>query len=220
MNIFPEISGTITEYDIIVVGHLRFNRYYGETNDPAPRGDPSTCTSTLIRGIDGRGKPYALLIDPTLRWTPEDYYFDLNRRTGLRPEHITHCFTTHSHADHVDGLAYFPEAQWLAAEALLPELRRYDRLDCARVGGVDGEFLPGVYSTPLPGHTMTLHGISFRFGDKKYLVAGDSLMSKHHLRRETCEFEKDAARASQTIRDIKDSYDLVIPGHDNIESIY
>ena len=219
MSIFPKIQGSILDYDIIVVGHLRFNRYYGETGDPPPRGDPSTCTSTLIRGLDFDGNPYALLIDPTLRWTAENYYFALNRRTGLRPHQVTHCFSTHAHSDHVDGFAYFPNAKWLTAEPTLPELHSYEKMDCSSVRGVKGEFLPGVYCVPLPGHTMTLHGVAFLFAGKKFLVAGDSLMSKHHFRHETCEFEKDVDIAAQTIRDIKESFDLVIPGHDNIEVV-
>jgi glyoxylase-like metal-dependent hydrolase (beta-lactamase superfamily II) len=219
VDIFPEISGKVDEYDIIVVGHLRYNRYYGETNDPAPRGDPSTCTSTLISGKDKEGNFYRLLIDPTLRWTAAEYYFDLNRRTGLHPKDITHCFVTHAHFDHIEGLAYFPDAKWLTSKSALPEVWGYKKLDCRRTEGVEGEFLPGLYVIPLPGHTLSLHGIAFYFAGKKYLVAGDSLMSKHHLRHETCEFETDPQLARQTIRAIKASFDLVIPGHDNIECI-
>lgn len=40
----------VEEYDIIVVGHLKWNPYFGESKDAPPRGDPSTCTSVLVRG--------------------------------------------------------------------------------------------------------------------------------------------------------------------------
>ena len=78
----------IEEYDIIVIGHLKWNTYFGESQDAPPRGDPSTCTSVLVRGKEQDGRKFALLIDPTLRLDKEAYYFDLNRRCGLQPEDI------------------------------------------------------------------------------------------------------------------------------------
>ena len=217
MNIFPEIKGTIEAYDVIVQGHLRWNRYFGEGPQSPPRGDPSTCSSTMIRGKDFDGKPYVLVVDPTTRWTAKDYYFDINRRTGLKPGDVTHCFSTHDHGDHIEGLLYFPEAKWLAGEGAAQTIWQNTKFpNMERVQPVSGEFLPGVYAVLLPGHTDTLHGIAFAYGGKRYLIAGDGIMSKHHFRHETTEFEKDAAMAAQTIRNIKESFDYVVPGHDGL----
>lgn len=216
MNIFPSIKGHIADFDIIVIGHLRWNRYWGEGEANPPRGYPSTCTSTLIRGTDAAGQSYVLLVDPTWRATASDFYFDLNRRTGLHADDVTHCFCTHPHADHQIGLGYFPNATWCAAPGVAEELRGSEHIDGARVQPVEGEFLPGVATIHLPGHTPTLHGVAFIFGGRRYVVAGDGVMTKTHFAEETTEFEKDAALAAETIRNLKASADVVVPGHGNV----
>lgn len=220
MNIFPDIHGEVENFDIIVEGHLRWNRYFGEKPSSPPRGYPSTCTSVMLRGTDAQGKPYVLLVDPTTRWTPQDYYFDINRRTGLYPDAITHCFSTHHHGDHIEGLAYFPHAEWLAGEGAAQIIAQSQLKGIERIKPVSGEFLPGVYALPLPGHTSTLHGIAFRFMNKNFLVAGDGIMTKYHFLHETTEFETDAVQAAATIRDIKESFDYVIPGHDGLQIVF
>lgn len=221
MNIFPHLEGTIDDFDVIVEGHLRWNRYFGETPSSPPRGYPSTCTSVMIRGKDTTGKAYVLIVDPTTRWTPKDYYFDVNRRTGLYPEAITHCFSTHHHGDHVEGLQYFPGAVWLAGRGAAQLIRETATIEgIERIQEVCGEFLPGVYALPLPGHTDTLHGVAFCFRGKKILVAGDGIMTKYHFLHNTTEFETDAETAAQTIRNIKESFDFVIPGHDGLQIVF
>lgn len=206
----------IDEYDIIVIGHLKWNPYFGESRDDPPRGDPSTCTSVLVRGREQDGSLFALLIDPTLRISREAYYFDLNRRCGLRPEDITHCFCTHEHFDHQAGLAYFPDAVWMAGEGTAKALRHSPHIDGSRVRGVKGSFLPGVEAVLLPGHTDTLHGVAFWHQGRHILAAGDAVMTKDHFRENTAMFEQDTAMAADTIRRIKETYDVVIPGHDNL----
>ena len=220
MNIYPEIKFAVTDWDVIVIGHLRWNRYFGEGPQMPSRGDPSTCTSTIVRGKDFNGKDYVLLIDPTMRWTPEAFYFDVNRRTGLKPENITHCYCTHHHLDHYDGFKYFPNAIWYTAEPVAEILWKEARtIDGSKIAGIKGEFLPGVYALPLPGHTPTLHGIAFSYNGKKVVVAGDAVMTRHHFVNNTTEYQPDPAYneiAAQTIFDLKSSFDIVVPGHDNV----
>lgn len=216
MTTFPAIVGRVADYDIIVIGHLRWNRYFGESEANPPRGQPSTCTSTLIRGTDAQGAPYVLLVDPTLRETASDYYFDLNRRTGLHAADVTHCYVTHEHMDHQAGLAYFPRAVWCAAPPVAQALCDSPHIDGSRVQAVTGEFLPGVATIPLPGHTLSLHGLAFTHTGSKVVVAGDAVMTKHHYAHETTEFERDRAQAIETIRALKRIANLVIPGHDNV----
>ena len=220
MNICPDLKDAILDWDVIVIGHLRWNRYFGEGPQQPPRGDPSCCTSTIIRGKEADGKAYVLMIDPTMKWTPEEHYFELNRRTGLRPEDVTHCYCTHHHLDHYDGLKYYPNAQWFAAEPVAEILHKEAKsIDGTRILGVKGEFLPGVHLVPLFGHTSTLHGVAFTHHGKKILVAGDSVMTKNHLANHTTEYQPDPAAnelAARTIGDIKVSFDIVVPGHDNV----
>ncbi len=216
MSIFPSLSCQVDSYDLIVVGHLRWNRYFGESAANPPRGQPSTCTSTLVCGTDAQGHPFRLLVDPTLREMPTDYYLDLNRRTGLHAADITHCYVTHEHMDHQAALAYFPLATWYAAEPVADKLRASEYIDGSKVVAVQGEFLPGLYALPLPGHTLTLHGLAFLHQGLRIVVAGDAVMTRHHWQHDTCEFEQDAALAAQTIRQLKHSADVVVPGHDNL----
>lgn len=213
---FPKLEGQIDSYDVIVIGHQRFNVYFGETADNPPRGKPVTCTSTLIRGKQKDGAPFALLIDPTTRKTPEDFYFDLSRRTGLQPGDITHCFATHEHFDHIEGLAYFPKAKWLVHKQNLPWCGASMLVDKARFTPVEGEFLPGVYAYPLPGHTNTLCGIAFAYEGRKYLVAGDAVVSRHHFKDFANNFEDDAEQARLTQIQVKEDFDVIVPGHGNL----
>ncbi len=172
MDVWQTIEGQAESWDVIVIGHLRWNRYWGESAGNPPRGQPSTCTSTLIRGRDAEGRPYLLLVDPTWRVTASDYYFDLNRRTGLRYSDITHCYVTHDHKDHQMGLNYFPNAVWCAAPPVQAILAGSADIDGARVRGVTGEFLPGVAPVALPGHTASLHGLAVRCSGRRIVCGG------------------------------------------------
>ncbi len=213
---FPRLNGRITRCDILVIGHLKWNAYFGESAQSPPRGDPSTCTSTMIRGRQADGREYVLVVDPTLRRSPEDFYFDINRRTGLSPEEVTHCFVTHEHFDHQAGLNYFPRAVWLAAEPVANKLLDSPYVDGGRVRVAAGEFLPGVAVLPLPGHTPGLTGVAFEEGGLKWVAAGDGVMTRDHFTFETSAFEQDSAMAAQTIRELKNLADIIIPGHDNL----
>ena len=233
MNIFPILNVTEVRWDVLVFGHLRWNRYFGDTPENPPRGNPSTCSSVLIRGRQADGKDFFLIVDPTIRHSPEEYYFDLNRRTGLGPEAITHCFATHHHFDHWHGFKYFHRAKWLTGpenrnliidavkksagtdpgDGLSPEI------EAERIEEVSGEFLPGVAAVPLPGHTQNLHGIGFMSGGKKILMAGDGVMTGYHFKDRATEFQPDSAWvkiAGESIENIAESFDFVIPGHDNL----
>ena len=131
-DLFDTISQEVEDYDVIVIGHLKWNRYFGESQDNPPRGDPSTCTSTLVTGRE-KTTPFRLLVDPTIRLTKEDYYFDLNRRTGLHPSDITHCFISHTHFDHQMGVNYFPNTKWLAATPVARALLGSEYIDGSKV---------------------------------------------------------------------------------------
>jgi glyoxylase-like metal-dependent hydrolase (beta-lactamase superfamily II) len=235
MNIFPELKTEVDRWDVLVFGHLFWNRYFGETKENPPRGVPSTCSSVLVRGRQQDGSDYCLIVDPTTRHSPEEYYFDLNRRTGLKPEAITHCFVTHHHFDHWHGLKYFPNAEWLTGtgnKALIIEASNQMKasgrepgdglspeIDAERLREVAGEFLPGVYAIPLPGHTALLRGLAFRHDGKRILAAADGVMTSCHFKDRATEFQPDASMwptAAATIENIAESFDLVVPGHDNL----
>jgi glyoxylase-like metal-dependent hydrolase (beta-lactamase superfamily II) len=235
MSIFPGLKVKEVQWDALVFGHLFWNRYFGETKENPPRTIPSTCSSVLIRGKQADESPYCLIVDPTTRHSAEEYYFDLFRRTGLRPEAITHCFATHHHFDHWHGLKYFPNARWLTGtgnaaliagavkqakdggkdpgDGLAPEI------PAERIQEVSGEFLPGAWALPLPGHTQDLHGVAFMSEGKRILAAADSVVTRNHFRDRATEFQPDQSMwpvAAETIGKIAGSFDIVVPGHDNL----
>jgi glyoxylase-like metal-dependent hydrolase (beta-lactamase superfamily II) len=234
MNIFPLIKGGEVRWDALVFGHLMTNRYFGEDAEhPSPRGNPSTCSSVLIRGRTAEGDEYRLIVDPSIRHSDEEYYYDLNRRSGLFPRDITHCFSTHEHFDHWNGLKYFPAAAWLCAAGNKAAIGRAveaargretgDNLGPAipweRITEVAGEFLPGLYALHLPGHTAELHGLAFRSEGKRVLAAADAVMTRQHFKDRITEFSPSGElrrRAAETIDNIAESFDIIIPGHDNI----
>jgi glyoxylase-like metal-dependent hydrolase (beta-lactamase superfamily II) len=223
----------ISNWDVLVFGHLFWNRYFGETSEKPPRGIPSTCSSVLIRGKASDGSEYRLIVDPTTRHSPEEFYFDLNRRTGLHPQDNTHCFVTHHHFDHWHGLRYFPDAQWLTgtgnkaliAQAVLEASGRdpgdglSPELPAERLREVAGEFLPGAFALPLPGHTVELHGVAFECQGKRVLAAADAVMTRCHFADRITEFQNDRVlqeKAAETIDQIARTFDIIIPGHDTL----
>jgi len=211
-DLSSKIQGRILDYDIIVIGHMRCNRYFNENPEKSLRGFPLTCTSVLVKG-----KGYVLLIDPTHRNCAEDFYFDLNRRTGLFPEDITHCYCTHEHIDHQYGLNYFPKATWLAAKPVVEKLSNSEYITPNRILEAEGEFLPGVYSVPLPGHTIAQHGVAFIHEGRIVIAAGDATKTKYHFRDNSPDpSDEDTEAAVRSVYYIKKVTDIVIPGHDNL----
>ena len=101
----------VHRWDIITIGNLSRNRYWGESEDRPLR--PALCTCTLIQAGGSR-----LLIDPSCE-DADRMAAELDRRAGLKPSDITTVFITHHHADHhtigqvtdarliVDDLAHF-----------------------------------------------------------------------------------------------------------------
>jgi glyoxylase-like metal-dependent hydrolase (beta-lactamase superfamily II) len=234
LNIFPNIQGGELRWDALVFGHLINNSYFGEDKDhPSPRGNPSTCSSVLIRGKNIDGSEYRLIVDPTIRRSDKEYYYDLNRHSGLFPEDITHCFCTHEHFDHWNGLKYFPRAIWLTALGNKAGIGRDNEASAGRETGdnmgptipwerieeVSGEFLPGLYALHLPGHTAALHGLAFVSEGKKILAAADAVMTRMHFKDRLTQFppsEELRKKAAETIDNIAESFDIIIPGHDNL----
>ena len=100
-------DSSVKRWDVITVGNLSRNRYWGESDAKAVR--PVLCTCTLVVG-DG----FALLVDPSIKDGVE-MAREFDRRTGKKPDFITACFVTHEHGDHWAGLENFPRARWLAA---------------------------------------------------------------------------------------------------------
>jgi N-acyl homoserine lactone hydrolase len=197
----------IKQWDIITIGNLSRNRYWGESDDKGVRS--SICTCTLITG-----EGFRILVDPSLADAAEMAHA-LDRRTGVKPGDVTAVFVTHEHPDHYEGIAHFPNAQWLAAPAAAEILNKSGKLPRAVKGSTD-QLFDAVKVIPTPGHTAAHHSLVFDCEGLRIVIAADSAITKDFFRdrrgyRNAVDFELSA----RTIDRLADMADIIVPGHDN-----
>lgn len=197
----------IQRWDVITIGNLSRNRYWGEAADKPVR--PALCTSTLVTS-----DRFRLLVDPSLKDAGQ-MAFELNRRTGLTPGQIDLVFLTHAHGDHHYGLRHFHSARWLAAPSValaLNDSKAYDKAVEPIQGRLEDEF--DVLSTP--GHTLDHHSLRVDCGGLSVVVAGDAVMTRDFFSDRQGYFNSaDAALVRQTIEMLAGVADVIVPGHDN-----
>lgn len=201
-------------WDVLTIGHLSRNKFWGESDERAYRA--ARCTSTLLR-TGGR----TIVVDPSC--PPEEMTQVLDQRAGLRPEAVDIVFLTHFHGDHRYGIAAFPQARWCMApteiaiwDAQLPEDGQ-DRSILARLEPVTGELVPGVGLLATPGHTLGHHALVFDDGGLTVVVAADAAMTRDFFLAGNYYFNTvDPKAAIHSINTIAARADLVIPGHDNV----
>jgi len=197
----------IKRWDVITIGNLSRNRYWGESDERGMR--KAWCTCTLIRG-DG----FCLLVDPSLQ-NPQAMIAELDRRTGLKPDDVDAVFVTHEHADHHWGISPFTEAEWWAAGDVAEAINQ--STSYARpVEAQEGHLFGGVDIIHTPGHTMEHHSLLFECLGRRVVVAGDSVMTRDFFAHKQGYFNSvDFELAAQTIERIGSLADIVVPGHDN-----
>ena len=197
-------------FRIINIGVLSQNKFWGETT--RMREDISA-TCTLLE-VDG----HRLLVDPSpRREVLEKLLFD---RAGLHPDAIDLIYATHWHGDHLFGLGLFEHATWLMAEAGISEWRErapeYRHLS-DRFQPAEGALPDGIELFPAPGHTLALAALKAETPWGCLIIAGDAVMNREFLAAEEGYHNSvDFDQAAETIRRIKATADLVIPGHDNL----
>ena len=197
----------ITRWDIITIGNLSRNRYWGEGDDRAVR--PALCTCTLIQSDGVR-----LLVDPSIA-DPERMAEELDRRTGRTPADIHAVFVTHEHGDHWAGLASFDSAEWFAAPAVAEALDATARL-AKGVRPAQGGLRDLVEMIATPGHTTGHHSLRFECEGKSVVVAGDAVMTRDFWRdRMGFHNSADFAEVARTMDALARDTDVVVPGHDN-----
>ncbi len=197
----------VERYDILTVGNLSRNRYWGESDEVAVRG--ALCTSTLIRG-DG----FRLLVDPPVG-DADAMAAAIGRRTGLSTADVTHVFVTHAHGDHLAGLANFPGATWWAAAGVAEGINES--------GGRDKQFQPApsklfdaIDVVHTPGHTADHHSLRLDCDGLSVVVAGDAAMTRDFWEARQGFFNSaDFDQVARTIDSLAEVADVIIPGHDN-----
>jgi glyoxylase-like metal-dependent hydrolase (beta-lactamase superfamily II) len=197
----------IHRWDIITLGNLSRNRYWGEREDQAYRS--AICTCTLIQG-----DTFRLLVDPSLK---EETQMDaeLFRRTGLHLSAIDTVFITHAHGDHHYGLKHFPHARWLAAPPVADLLNGLDAYD-KEVEGTPGPLFDAIEVLHTPGHTQYHYSLRFDWQGKSVVVAADAAVTRDFWNDRRGYFNsEDFAAATTTIEHLATLADIIVPGHDN-----
>ena len=213
-------------YDIISIGTLSRNRLWNETQ--AVRTPHAT--TTLIRT-----KSRHILVDPGLP-TPA-VAAHLFERTGLRPEQIDTVFLTNFRPAHRAGLGILSRARILIHEfeqqaahqhldSLLhqapsedidrklieQELRLLDRLQTA-----EDQLEESVDLFPLFGYTPGSSGLLLSQPTATILIAGDAVPTQEHfLAGQVLPDSYDIRAAQQSLQEVYEIADLIVPGHDNL----
>lgn len=202
-----EKKTAVTRWDIVTIGNLSRNRYWGESDAKGVR--PAICTCTLIEG-----KGFRLLIDPSLSGA-EEMAKELDRRCGLKLRDIDAVFITHEHGDHWYGLRHFPKARWLAGPDVAAALNKTRKLP-NRVEPVSGTLFEVVDVFATPGHTLSHHSVRFYCGKSSVVVAGDAVATRDFWRERRGYFNcEDFDLSARSMGRLSSLADIIVPGHDN-----
>ena len=208
-----ETETTGFRWDVLTLGHLSRNRYWGESDDRAYR-EP-LCTCILIRTAG-----FSVVVDPGL--PPEEMVRVLDRRAGLTSGSIDMVFLTHFHGDHRVGLEAFPDADWRIAPSEFEHERSQlaasspDRELLERLRPAGSELIPGITVIETPGHSAGHASLVFESAGKRIAVAGDAVMTRNFFQHRDYYFNTvDPDAAVSSIRIIASAADIVVPGHDN-----
>lgn len=207
-------------WHVVTVGHLSRNKFWGEDESKGYRMPLATCTLLQGEGVN-------IIIDPSM---PAPQMADaLLNAAGLRPEEITHTYSTHFHGDHHWDLSAFPNAVCCMPRKDLEELRRnqeeittkywtYLKAEqIARLVPAEDHLVPGLTMVSLPGHTEGLSGYQFDAPEGKVLCTGDCVMTREFFAHGAPYFfgwNLDANIASIAgIKQPERRPDVIVPGH-------
>ncbi|WP_274649516.1 MBL fold metallo-hydrolase [Paenibacillus humicola] len=201
------------KWDILTIGHLSRNKFWGESEQQAYRSPRCTCTLIQTEG-------QIILVDPGC--PPEDMDKVVNQRTGLHVEDIGTVFLTHFHGDHRYGIEAFPHAHWLMAANEVEDWNQLvsqdspERKILDRIEPVGGCIAPGIQLLATPGHTSGHTSLLFTSKGRQVVIAADAAMTQDFFETDQYYFNTvDPESAVKSIQLIKKCADIVVPGHDN-----
>jgi glyoxylase-like metal-dependent hydrolase (beta-lactamase superfamily II) len=196
----------------------------------------SHATTTLIKTTDEAGKAVNLLVDPSLPFQILEPR--IHERAGLKADAITHVFLTNWRPVHRRALESFPKATWWMNE---PEIdaanAALDRADAAaanqattadpvvakerallaRVEAAPDALAEGVDLYPLLGYSPGQCGLLVSEPTRTTLIAGDAVPTAgHFLAGQVFQEAWDLAKAKESLLEVYEIADVVIPGHDNL----
>ena len=202
-----KMNSGVAHWDIITIGNLSRNRYWGESDEKALHSVICTCSVITI------GKTH-IIVDPSL--TDEAAMAtELKRRTGLSPSDIDTVFITHQHGDHVAGLKHFLKARWLAGSEVASGLNK-SALYPKQVEPAGKTLFEIIDVIPAPGHTPDLQILRFDFTGLSVVVAGDSVATKDFWDERRAYYNvMDPEESKRSMEKIDSIADVIVPGHDN-----
>lgn len=213
-------------FDIISIGTLARNRLW--TENELVRTAHST--TTLIRS--GKRK---ILVDPGL--PPTAVVARLYERTGLKPDAIDAIFLTSIKPQHMTGIAAFPNAKLLINEPeqqfMIAQLQRL--IEQAPEEDIDRQYMlkeleliesatpaedkpaDGVDLFPLPGYSPGACGLLVAGAMTSTLITGAAVPTQDHfLAAQVLPECSSIADAQESMREVYEIADLIVPGYDNV----
>ena len=215
------------EYTVVSIGTLSMNRLWGESTPLRT----AHATTTLITARDR-----LILVDPSLPATALDAR--LFERTGKRLADVTDVFCTTLRPVHRRSLEALGQARWWAGQAEIEALGQQfvqtghtqQRLEgdearlielelrlLGRIKPCPDELVPQVQLYPLPGPSAGSAGLLLTSPTTAVIIAGDAALTAEHVQRgQVWEGCVDAESAIESLRDMMEIADVIVPGHDNV----
>lgn len=215
------------DYRIISIGTCSRNRLWGETSEVRT----THATTTLV---DDDGK--RILVDPSLPAPMlEAKFFE---RTGKRLADVTDVFLTTLRPTHRRALSELAHARWWVSQPELDAYRQHlegliesgERLEQEDVAAVRKDlellakcqpaperFASQVQLYPLPGPSVGSAGLVLTPATRTIVIAGDAVLTADHFQAgQVWEGCADTEAAQESLQDLYEVADVIVPGHDNL----
>lgn len=214
------------EYKVISIGTLSRNSYW---NENTALRTPHATTTLIISGSK------KILVDPAL--PPQVLDARLFERAGIKNKDITDVFLTTFRAAHRGALGAYDRATWYVHEKEKqhvrhffeerykhtreePEIRQMIAEDLAlldRCQAAPEKLADQVEIFPSPGASAGCCGLLLTPPVGAIIVAGDAVINADYLEHgQVWDDCFDIKQAQQSLEDILEIADVIIPGHDNL----
>jgi glyoxylase-like metal-dependent hydrolase (beta-lactamase superfamily II) len=201
------LNSPVRHWDIITIGNLSRNRYWGESDERPLHSAICTCTVVI-------GDNFRLIVDPSID-DEANMSNELKRRTGLAPGDFDHVFITHTHSDHVAGLRHFTKARWMAGKMTASELNKSNNFPKI-IETADNNLFGVIDVVETKGHSPDHTSLRFDYRGLSVVIAGDAVATYDFWLEKRMYYNvMDPEEAKKSLEKINSIANVVIPGHDN-----